>query len=274
MPNSEYQIAPINKEMVNKVWIGTGWKMNHRLAEAQDYARQLRSFVLLEKPFASVFICPPFTALPSVTEILKNTPVHVAAQNMHWLGKGAQTGEISPEMVKDSGADMVELGHSERRAAFGESDHTVNLKVLSALEHDLMPLVCIGDSAFEKENGTSVETLVKQVKIALHKVPPDKVRQLVIAYEPVWAIGESGVPASPEFADSMQQHVKQTLYELFGKEFGGQIPVLYGGSVNADNALDLIAQPSIDGLFIGRAAWQVESFISIIRKVEAFCKEM
>jgi len=260
--------------MMKKVWVGTGWKMNHLLADAQEYARQLRSYVLREKLFTTVFICPPFTALHAVAEILKDTPVHISAQNMHWLEKGAQTGESSPIMVRDAGADMVELGHSERRAAFGESDHTVNLKVRSALVHDLIPLICVGDTAFEKENSTSIETLVKQVKIALHDVPVDKAKQIVIAYEPVWAIGENGVPASPEFADSMQVHIKRTLRDLFGKEIGTQIPVLYGGSVNADNALGLIAKPNIDGLFIGRAAWQVEGFISIIRTVDAFCKEM
>ena len=246
--------------------------MNHKLAESKDYVQRLCSFILEEKPFSTVFICPPFTVLHEVAEILEDTPVHVAAQNMHWLEKGAQTGEISVEMVKDCGADMVELGHSERRAAFGESDHTVNLKVLSALEHDLMPLVCIGDTAFEKENGTSIETLVKQVKIALHDVPAEKTDQLGIAYEPVWAIGENGVPASPEFADSMHAHIKQTLCELFGEDQGSKIPILYGGSVNMSNATALAACPAIDGLFIGRAAWQVDGFISIIQTVDNFCK--
>ncbi len=258
--------------MKKKMWIGTGWKMNHKLAESKDYAQRLRSFILKEEPLSTIFICPPFTSLHDVAEILADTPVHVAAQNMHWLEKGAQTGEISVEMVKDCGADMVELGHSERRASYGESDHTISLKVLSALEHGLTPLVCIGDTAFEKENGASVETLVKQVKIALHGVPSTKADWLGIAYEPVWAIGENGVPASPEFANSMHTHIKQTLCELFGKEQGSKIPVLYGGSVNTNNALALAACPSIDGLFIGRAAWQVDGFISIIRKVDTFCR--
>jgi len=259
--------------MNKNIWIGTGWKMNHKLAEAQDYARQLRSFFSQERPLSTIFVCPPFTALHSVAEILSDTPVRVAAQNLHWLKKGAQTGEVSVEMVKDCGADMVELGHSERRVAFGESDFTVNLKVLSALEYDLIPLVCVGDTAFEKETGTSVETLVKQIKIALHGVPDTQANKPVIAYEPVWAIGESGVPASPEFANRIHEHIKQTLFDLFGKDIGAQIPVLYGGSVNSDNAVELISQPSIDGLFIGRAAWHVDGFLSIIRNVESFLRQ-
>lgn len=256
--------------MIKKVWIGTGWKMNHLLAEAKEYARQLRAYVDQEHPQATIFMCPPFTALHAVAEIMGNSAVHIASQNVHWLERGAVTGEISPLMVKDAGADMVEIGHSERRADFGESDYTVNLKVKSALAHALIPLICIGDSAAEKENGVSSETLIKQIKIALHEISAKQAMHLVIAYEPVWAIGESGVPASPEFADHMQEQIKKTLCSLFGNEIGIRIPILYGGSVNTSNALSLIAQPNINGLFIGRAAWRAEGFISIIRSVEEY----
>ncbi len=260
--------------MIKRVWIGTGWKMNHLLAEAQDYARQLRTYVLQEHPQATIFICPPFTTLHAVAEILEDTPIHIASQNIHWLERGAATGEISPLMVKDAGADMVEIGHSERRADFGESDYTVNLKVKSALAYNLIPLICVGDTAFEKENGTSAETLIKQVKIALHGITSEQASHLVIAYEPVWAIGKSGVPASPQFANTMQAQIKDTLCVLFGEEIKVQIPVLYGGSVSTDNALGLLAQPNLDGLFIGRAAWKTEGFISIIQSVEEYLREI
>ncbi|HAF62517.1 MAG TPA: triose-phosphate isomerase [Anaerolineaceae bacterium] len=255
---------------MKKVWIGTGWKMNHLLAEAREYAQKLNSFIQQEKPQASIFICPPFTALSAVAQELKSSPVHIASQNIHWLDRAAATGEISPLMVKDAGADMVEIGHSERKAAFGENDLTVNLKVKAALQHELIPLICVGDSAFEKENGVSQETLIKQVKIALHGISPEEVSRLILAYEPVWAIGESGVPATPEFANSIQQQIRNSLCVMFGETIGKSIPILYGGSVNQDNALALIAQPSIDGLFIGRAAWKADGFISIIRSVVEF----
>jgi triosephosphate isomerase len=255
---------------MKKVWIGTGWKMNHLLKDAEDYARQLRIFVEQERPHANIFVCPPFTALHTVAEELQGSAVHVASQNMHWLEHAAATGEISPLMVKDAGADMVEIGHSERRAAFGESDHTVHLKVKAALQHGLIPLICIGDSAFEKETGISQETLVKQVKIALHGISTEEASRLVLAYEPIWAIGENGIPATPEFANSIQRHIRSSLCELFGESTGKSIPILYGGSVNQDNALPLIRQSNIDGLFIGRAAWKAQGFINILRQVETF----
>ncbi len=256
--------------MTKKYWIGTGWKMNHLLPEAKDYAKKLEAFIKDESPKSNLFICPPFTAISNVSEILKEVDIHVAAQNMHWQEKGAVTGEISPLMIKDAGGNMVELGHSERRANFGESDHTVNLKVKAALQQDLLPLVCIGDSAEEKKKGISSDILTKQVIFALDGIQLRDKQQLILAYEPVWAIGEHGTPASPEFANEMQGFIKETITQEMGEDLAHNIPVLYGGSVNQNNALELIKQPNIDGLFIGRAAWKVEGFIAIIKLVERY----
>ena len=256
-----------------KKWIGTGWKMNHLMRDAMDYANELKQFCSQEKPESNIFICVPFTVLYTVCEKLKNTPVQIASQNVHWLERGAATGEISAPMVKDTGATMVEIGHSERRAMFGENDAAVNAKVKATLQHSMRPLVCIGETAEDKNMGVAIEKLAYQIKIAFKDVSPDQADKLLVAYEPVWAIGESGSPASPDYASHVHAEIKKVLCRLFGEETGNAIPVLYGGSVNQQNALSLIGVPNIDGLFIGRAAWKAEGFIAIIKMVEAYLAE-
>jgi triosephosphate isomerase len=253
-----------------KKWIGTGWKMNHLMRDALDYAEELKQFCEQENPDINIFICVPFTVLYAVCDKLKDTPIQVASQNVHWMERGAATGEISPLMVKDTGTTLVEIGHSERRAMFGETDATVNAKVKAILQYGMRPLVCIGETADDKNMGVAIEKLAYQVKIAFKDVSADQANQLLVAYEPVWAIGESGSPASPEYASQVHTEIKQILCSLFGEQTGAAIPVLYGGSVNPQNALSLIGMPNIDGLFIGRAAWQAEGFTGIIKMVEAY----
>jgi triosephosphate isomerase len=249
-------------------WVGTGWKMNHLIAEADEYAVTLRDFVDSEKPASDIFICVPFTVLHSVSKILEGNAVHVAAQNCHWLDRGAATGEISPLMVRDAGGTMIEIGHSERRQSFGESDATVNLKVKATLAQGLRPIICIGETLEDKDYGVSVEALNRELKIALHEVSSQQASRVLIAYEPVWAIGEAGIPAAPEYVQSVHHEIKRTLCQLVGEDTGQQIPVIYGGSVNPKNATSLVAMPDVDGLFIGRAAWNVTGFTEIIRDVE------
>jgi triosephosphate isomerase len=176
-------------------------------------------------------------------------------------------------MVKDAGAAMIEIGHSERRESFGESDATVNLKVKATLGHGLQPVICIGEKPQDKDYGVGVETLNSQLKIALHGVTTQQAARILIAYEPVWAIGESGIPAAPEYVESIHHQIKWTLCQLVGEDIGNQIPVLYGGSVNPTNATSLVAMPHVDGLFIGRSAWKADGFTSIIRDVEIFLNE-
>lgn len=251
-----------------RVWIGTGWKMNKTLAEAERYALRLRQYVEERERGIKIFIVPPFTVLSRVCGLLAGSPVRVGAQNMHWEERGAFTGEISPLMVKDCGAGLVELGHSERRSECGETDFTVNKKVLAALRHGLRPLICVGETAVEKQFGIAREHVVRQIKIALKGVDAEEINNVILAYEPVWAIGDAGTPAEPHYANTMQGWIREGISELYGDDTAHRAPVLYGGSVNLQNAEPLLRQPHIDGLFVGRAAWEVESFIALIETAE------
>jgi triosephosphate isomerase len=244
-------------------WIGTGWKMNKLRAEAESYARSLALAPPETFDNARVFVIPPFPYIRDVAQILEGAPVMVGGQNMHWNDHGAWTGEISGPMLKDCGASLVEIGHSERRTHFGETDETVALKVAAALKHGLLALVCIGDTKDEFAAGRTREALARQTHALLAHVPASAHAHVVIAYEPVWSIGEGGTPASPQFANEQHQHIKRVTKDVLGAE----LPVLYGGSVNLDNCQALIAEPEIDGLFIGRAAWAVTGFLNIIRAV-------
>lgn len=252
---------------MKQVWLGTGWKMNHASREAAAYARELAAYLVQHPPTVRLFILPPFTALAQVSDILRDTPVLVGAQNMHFSSRGAFTGEISAPMLQECGAALVELGHSERRENFGETDYTVNAKVLAALEANLIPLVCVGEPGIEREFGVAAEWVRRQVKIALHNVTPAQLSRVMLAYEPVWAIGERGIPATPEQASQMHSEIRSAVTEQYGAMLAGELPVLYGGSVNRDNASSLLSQPDIDGLFVGRAAWQVHDFIQLIELV-------
>jgi triosephosphate isomerase len=244
--------------------------MNKTLAEAKAYAVALRKFLESEKPNLSLLIIPPFTALKTVCEVLKESPIKVGAQNMHWEEQGPFTGEISPLMLKDCGVEIVELGHSERRAYFGETDFTVNRKVLSALKNGLKPLVCVGETALEKEFTVAQEYVGRQIKIALKNVSSGQIKNVIIAYEPVWAIGEAGIPAEPSYANDVQKLIRRTIAHLYGARIAKDIPILYGGSVDLKNAPTFTKQPEIDGLFVGRSAWNASSFIDLIQAIRRF----
>lgn len=244
-------------------WIGTSWKMNKTRAEARDYALKLERSAVARSADAKLFVIPPFPAIADVAAILAETRVKVGAQNMHWADEGAWTGEISPLMVKDCGATLVEIGHSERRTHFGETDETVALKISAALRHGLTALVCVGDTWAEYEAGRTTEVLADQVTKALSLVGRDHSGLVLIAYEPVWSIGEGGTPADPDFADHQHALVKSVTRHILGKA----LPVLYGGSVNPGNAHQLAGKPNIDGLFIGRSAWKPEGFVGIVETV-------
>ena len=246
-------------------WIGTSWKMNKVRAEARAFAETLAASPVARTDAVIPFIIPPFPYIAEVAAILADTRVIIGAQNMHWADKGAWTGEISPLMIKDCGASLVELGHSERRTHFGETDETVALKTAAAVAHDLVPLVCIGDTRAEYETNRTAEVLGIQVRAALSKVERPHRSRVVFAYEPVWSIGEGGVPADPDFANEQHQRIKVLTAELSG----APLPVLYGGSVNPQNCVALSAQHAIDGLFIGRSAWDAAGYIGIVDAVSA-----
>jgi triosephosphate isomerase len=249
----------------SQVWIGTSWKMNKTLAEARVFAEGLKADAARDKRIQR-FVIPPFTAVREVKAMLKDSSVKVGAQNMHWADEGAWTGEISPVMLKDCGLDIVELGHSERREHFGETDETVGLKTEAAVRHGLIPLVCIGETLAQRESGRAREILENQVRSALSRLTgPQKDAPILLAYEPVWAIGVNGIPATADYADARQAEI----IAVAGDVLGRRISCLYGGSVNPDNCEELIACPHVDGLFIGRSAWKVESYLDILDRCAA-----
>lgn len=243
-------------------WVGTSWKMNKTLAEGIAFAEALARAVPSVDDRLQPFVIPPFTLVREVKKALAGTRVKVGAQNMHWADAGAWTGEVSPPMLKDCGLDLVELGHSERREHFGETDRTVGLKAAAAVRHGLIPLICVGETLAERESGRAAEVLTAQVEGALSELEDAASAEIVFAYEPVWAIGERGIPASADYADHQQALIKRVAAGRLGTE----VPVLYGGSVNPDNAAELIRQPHVDGLFIGRSAWQPEGYIDILAR--------
>ena len=250
------------------MWVGTSWKMNKTIAEAERYTRDLLQVLDARDAGATIFVIPPFTALAAVCRIAAGSRLKIGAQNMHWEDAGAYTGEISPVMIRDCGAELVELGHFERRTFFAETDLTVNKKVLSALAHSLRPLVCIGETEQERDLGVATDVLSRQVTIALDGVAPERISEVLVAYEPGWAIGAGGTDADPEYVAGMHARIRAAVAESHGAEAGRRLTVLYGGSVNTRNAAGFAGKPEIAGLFVGRAAWEVESFVEVI---DAFC---
>ncbi|MBT9246546.1 triose-phosphate isomerase (plasmid) [Gemmobacter fulvus] len=248
------------------VWIGTSWKMHKTLAEALAFADALLAADATRDPRIQRFVIPPFTAIRQVKDRLAGSSVKVGAQTMHWADQGAWTGEVSAPMLVDCGMDLVELGHSERRTHFGESNETVGLKVEAALRHGLTPLICIGETLADRDSGRADAVLEAEVRAALGKLRPDQnSAPILLAYEPVWAIGEHGVPASADYADARQARIATVAAEMLGR----RVPCLYGGSVNPGNCAELIACPHIDGLFIGRSAWSVAGYLDILARVSA-----
>lgn len=238
-------------------------------AETAAYLERLASLTKdISRRETELFIIPSYTALERAVAAAGQGNIRIGAQNMCWEDMGQFTGEVSPLMLEELGIGFVMIGHSERRHVLGETDMEENRKVRAALKHDFTVLLCVGETAEEKELGISGEVLRTQLKIGLHGVEKAQADKLWIAYEPVWSIGAGGTPAGAGYAENMQQAIKKCLIELFGI-CGENIPVLYGGSVNPDNACELICQPSIDGLFVGRAAWDAEKFNALIRSALA-----
>lgn len=247
-------------------WIGTSWKMNKKLAEAERFADVLATADIDREPRIQRFVIPSFTTVREVKRILAGTSVKVGAQNMHWEDAGAWTGEVSPPMLADCNVDVVELGHSERRIHFGETDETVGLKVEAAVRHGLIPLICIGERLDEREDGRAAEVLERQVRGALDRLSDaQKSAKILLAYEPVWAIGDGGIPATSEYADARQAEIAAIAEDVLGQ----RVPCLYGGSVNPGNCAELIQCPHVDGLFIGRSAWKVEGYLEVLSRCAA-----
>ncbi len=246
-----------------KPLIAGNWKMFKTCAEAVETARQLMDLVA-DISDTEVMIAPPFTALTPVAEILKESRILLGAQNLHWEKEGAFTGEISPLMLVSAGCQYVIIGHSERRQYFGETDHSVNKKINAANNNGLIPVFCIGESEKERESGQTFSVLDKQVKKGLEAFFADNLKTLVIAYEPVWAIG-TGKTATSDQAQEVHQFLRSLVGKLFGETLAKSIRILYGGSVKPGNISELMARQDIDGALVGGASLDAETFSKIVQ---------
>ncbi|QIM68414.1 triose-phosphate isomerase [Basfia succiniciproducens] len=252
-----------------KIYFGTNLKMYKGNAEVVQYLSELSDFATTFKSEYDIqlFVIPSYTTLKDAVELVKSKTgrpkIKIGAQNMNPNDNGQFTGEISPLMLKELGIELVMIGHSERRHVMKETDQEENEKVLASLKHNFITLLCIGETLEQKNYNISDEVLRTQLKIGLQGVTAEQLSKLWIAYEPVWAIGTEGIPASAEYADEKHAVIKQCLFELFAEE-SKKIPVLYGGSVNPENANGLIVKPHIDGLFVGRSAWNAPNFHALI----------
>jgi triosephosphate isomerase len=255
---------------MDKVYIGTNWKMHKTIQQGREYCRKLKKIIAQRDERLQFFIIPSYTSLSSLREEVDST-ILLGAQNMHWEDEGPFTGEISPTMLKEIGIDLVELGHSERRQYYNENDNDLNKKVLSALEFGMTPLLCIGEKMEDKENEISRESLSIQLKTGLKNVSQEKAKKVWIAYEPVWAIGVGGTEAEANYVHVMHNHIRNVLIEIFG-DAGQETPILFGGSVNRGNALAYLEGENVNGLFIGRSAWDLEKFEPIIDDIEKLIK--
>jgi triosephosphate isomerase (TIM) len=246
-----------------KPLIAANWKMFKTIAEAVGFAKTLQ-----EETGAcndrEVVIAPPFTALQAVRTVLTQKGYNLSAQNCHWEEKGAFTGEVSSVMLKDLGCDYVLVGHSERRQLFGETDEMIQKKTFAVLKNGMLPIVCVGEVLDQREQGRTFDVIGAQVEKALQGLSPDQAQRLVVAYEPVWAIG-TGKTASPQQAQEVHAFIRRQLESIFNKEVASMIRILYGGSVKPDNVDALMAEPDIDGALVGGASLEVGSFKRLIQ---------
>jgi len=243
------------------------WKMHGTQAEARALATAVRDG-LKRKVAALVAVCPPFTALPGVSETLAGSAIALGAQNCHPEPSGPHTGEISVPMLADVGCRYVLVGHSERRKEMGESDEQINRKVQAVLAHTLIPVLCVGETAEERRQGLTFTTVEGQLRAGLARLATDALAKVVLAYEPVWAIG-TGVNATPAQAAEVHGYLRGLVSELSSKETAQTVPILYGGSVKGDNAESLLAEPEIDGALVGGASLKAPDFIAIVKKAAA-----
>ena len=244
-----------------KTLIAGNWKMNKTPSETKDF---LVNFEVIRPQgrWCARAVCVPAVDIPAAVRAMRETRVGIGAENCNANSSGAYTGEIAANMLVDAGCKYVILGHSERRA-MGETDKEVNAKVLAAIEAGLIPIVCCGESLEQRESGVTDEWITMQIKLALQGVPEEKIRKLVIAYEPIWAIG-TGRTATPEQAEAVCEHIRTVVRKLYGSKNARATTILYGGSMNDKNAYELLAQPDIDGGLIGGASLVPEKFVKII----------
>jgi len=239
------------------------WKMNKTVSEALDLVQDLIDRVG-DVDNVDIGVGPPFTALHAVAEACSGTNVAVAAQNIFWEDSGAFTGEIAPGMLVEIGCKYAIIGHSERRTIMGETDEMVNKKIFAALKHNLTPIVCVGETLNQREQNQTFAVIETQVNAGLAGLSPDEAKKIVLAYEPIWAIG-TGKTATPDQAQEVHAFIREKLVELFNSEVADTIRIQYGGSVKPDNIVDLMAQQDLDGALVGGASLKADSFANIIK---------
>jgi triosephosphate isomerase len=248
---------------MRKPFVAGNWKMNKTAAEARDLVSKIL-LPLREISDVEKVLCPPFTSIPAVSSMLEGSGISLGAQNLHWEEKGAFTGEVAPNMVKEF-CSYVIIGHSERRAYFGEMDETVNRKLHAALKFDLTPIVCVGETLDQYESGQTAEVVRRQIKLGFADVDSAAAARIVVAYEPVWAIG-TGKASSGENANEVHGKViRPALSDLFGADNSQAIRILYGGSVTAANASEFFSQSDIDGALVGGASLKPDEFVAITK---------
>ena len=244
--------------------IAGNWKMNMLPNEAMSFINELEPNVKNAK--CEIILCVPYTDLFYSLLTAQNTNIKIGAQNMHWEESGAYTGEVSPNMLKCINVEYVIIGHSERRQYFAETNETVNKKIKSALKHELIPILCVGETAIQREKGIQEEVIKEQIKKALSEISQDDAKKIIIAYEPIWAIGTGNV-ATKEDANNMLKCIRKEIENLYSVDIAQNISLLYGGSVKKENAKELFSTSDIDGALIGGASLKVEEFNEIIKQM-------
>ena len=245
-------------------FIAGNWKMFKTVQETAVFVKELRSLVK-DVADVEIVLAPPFTAIHAAAEAARNTNIGVAAQDVYWEREGAFTGEVSAAMIKEAGAEYVIVGHSERRRLFHETDAIVSRKARAAIGAGLTPIVCIGETLEERERNETLAVLDRQIKNSLDEISADQVAELVVAYEPVWAIG-TGRNATASQAGEAHAHIRTRLRQWFGGDAADRCHVIYGGSVKPDNIRELVAEPEVDGALVGGASLDVKGFVEIVTR--------
>lgn len=252
--------------MRTKVVAGN-WKMNNDINSSVTLINEIKKELTSKNLNVQVIICPPFISLETANVLIKDTPIKLGAQNMYYEPSGAFTGEISPVMLKSVGCEYVILGHSERRTIFLESNQLINKKIQAAVKHSLKPIFCIGETLEEREKGITFNVVETQIREGLDGLSEVDLASLIIAYEPVWAIG-TGKNATPEQAEEVHKFIRELIAKIYSKEFADKLIIQYGGSVKPENSKDLMLQPDIDGALVGGACLKADSFIKIIESAQ------
>lgn len=253
--------------MKRRLFVAGNWKMNKTSAEAAGLAQELRERIG-DVADVDVAVCPPFTSLRATVEVLDGSNIAVGAQNVHWAASGAFTGEISAAMLLEIPVTYVIIGHSERRQYFGETDETVNMRLKTAIEAELSPIVCLGETLDQREAGVTRAVVCEQFERGFAGLDSESILRTVIAYEPVWAIG-TGRTASPEQAQEVHELLRSLLREEFSEKAAERVRILYGGSIKPGNAAELFRQPDIDGGLVGGASLKADDFTAIVRAAQS-----